>query len=71
MAIAACYNDTYGNLAENLASEIGGSLLRATQHAIAEASPAYYPHALEITEGDDKAAFVEAWPYLLAEGTPP
>lgn len=71
MAIAACYNEIYGNLAEKLASEISGSLLRAMQHAIAEPSPAYYPYALEITEGDDKAAFVGAWPDLLSEGTPP
>ena len=70
LLIAACYNDTYGNLREDLESEIGGSLMRAMHHAIADTSPAYFPHSLEITEDDDKEAIIAAWPQLLPEAIP-
>ena len=71
LLVTACYNDTYGNLEEALESEIGGSLMRAMHHAIADTSPTYFPHSLVITEDDDKEAIVSEWPQLLAEGTPP
>lgn len=71
MAIQACYEETYGSLAEAFESEFGGSLLKAMQHCMAETSPAYYSNALEISEDDDKEAIIAAWPQYVAEGTPP
>eukprot|EP01050_Picozoa_sp_SAG11_P027684 SAG11_NODE_7111_length_1189_cov_0.656908_1_plen_82_part_00 len=71
LAIKACYEETYGSLAEAFASEFGGSLLRAMQYCMAETSPAYYPNALEISEDDDKEVIIAAWPQYVAEGNPP
>ena len=70
METQACYDETYGSLAEKLEGDLGGSLWKAISYWIAPLGPGYFSGSAEVAEGDDKQAVVESWPVILSEGIP-